>query len=161
MGSQYQFKPGDLVKVWGDEWVGKVVKVLGKKVTIYVNCMELTVPLNQVQLVPGNAQATAINLLSSTPSWRLMNVSKQEYTSFPTALDLHGMYVHEALDVLDKWLDKAFLLGHKHLRIIHGIGTGTLRKEIRRYLYKHQLVKKVIENHPFQGAGGVTLVELH
>ena len=161
MGAYHTFKQGDLVKVLDSELVGAVAKIIGKKVIINFDYMTITVPLSQVQRVSGTTQATLRNEVPFRASYRVMNLSKADFATFRTELDLHGMYVHEALNVLDKWIDKACLLGHKQLRVIHGIGKGILRQEIRSYLRAHQLVKKVIENHPFQGAGGVTVVELY
>jgi len=163
MGAYHTFKQGDLVKVLDSELVGEVVKVMGKKVMINFEYMTMTIPLNQVQHVSDTAQTALNNQVSfrTSSTSRVMNLSKADFSGFRTELDLHGMYVHEALNALDKWLDKACLLGHKQLRVIHGIGKGILRQEIRSHLRAHQLVKKVLENHLFQGGSGVTVVELY
>jgi DNA mismatch repair protein MutS2 len=161
MGAYHTFKQGDLVKALDSELIGEVVKVIGTKVMINFEYMTMTVPLNQVQRVSDTAQTALNNQVPFRTSSRVLNLSKADFASFRTELDLHGMYVHEALNMLDKWLDKACLLGHKQLRIIHGIGKGILRQEIRNHLRAHQLVKKVIENHLFQGGSGVTVVELY
>jgi DNA mismatch repair protein MutS2 len=160
VGAYHTFKQGDLVKALDSELIGEVVKVMGKKVIINFEYMTMTVPLNQVQRVSSTAQALN-NQVPFRTSSRVLNLSKADFAGFRTELDLHGMYVHEALNVLDKWLDKACLLGHKQLRVIHGIGKGILRQEIRSHLRAHPLVKKVLENHPFQGGSGVTIIELY
>jgi DNA mismatch repair protein MutS2 len=161
MGAYHAFKQGDLVKALGSELIGEVVKVIGQKVMINFDYMVITVSLNQVQRVSSTPQAVLNNKVPFRTSARVMNLSKADFAAFRTELDLHDMYVHEALKLLDKWLDKACLLGHRHLRVIHGIGKGILRQEVRSYLRAHQSVKKVLENHPFPGAGGVTVVELY
>ncbi|MEO7859570.1 MAG: Smr/MutS family protein, partial [Nitrospirales bacterium] len=61
---------------------------------------------------------------------------------------------------IDQRLGEAALVGMPFLRIIHGKGTGALRKAMREYLKKHSLVKE-IETAPLeQGGEGVTIVRL-
>jgi DNA mismatch repair protein MutS2 len=77
-------------------------------------------------------------------------------------LELHllGRTVDEALEAVERELDRAALSGRKTLYIVHGFGTGRLRQGIRRYLERHPRVKN-FERAP-QGAGGdgVTVVTL-
>jgi DNA mismatch repair protein MutS2 len=54
-----------------------------------------------------------------------------------TEIDIRGMRVEEALDAVDKFLDDAVLVGSQEVRIIHGVGTGALRKSLGPFLDKH------------------------
>ena len=74
-------------------------------------------------------------------------------------VNLHGYRVDEALNVIDSLLDDAALEGMTSLKIVHGKGTGTLRRAIREYLTGHPLVATT---EPGEGgsAAGVTVVQL-
>ncbi|HBY93897.1 MAG TPA: endonuclease MutS2, partial [Chloroflexi bacterium] len=75
-------------------------------------------------------------------------------------LDLRGLTVEEMLPRLDKYLDDAYLAGLPRVRIIHGKGTGTLRRVVREELQRHPLVKRYREGESNEGGSGVTTVEL-
>ena len=74
-------------------------------------------------------------------------------------VNLHGYRVDEALNVIDSLLDDAALEGMTSLKIVHGKGTGALRRAIREYLTGHPLVATA---EPGEGgdAAGVTVVQL-
>ena len=73
---------------------------------------------------------------------------------------VRGMTIEEALQEVDRHLDSAFLAGLPHVRIIHGKGTGTLRRAVREALYKHPLAKSLTSAEQREGGEGVTVVEL-
>ena len=75
-------------------------------------------------------------------------------------LDLHSLSVEDALLQLDQYLDRAFRAGFHSVRIVHGKGTGTLRRVVRERLAGHPLIKSYRIAEPRQGGHGVTVVEL-
>jgi len=75
-------------------------------------------------------------------------------------LDLRGCTVDEALPLLDKYLDDAYLAGLPGVRIIHGKGTGALRKATREWLASHPLVAGLRPGGRYEGGNGVTVAEL-
>ena len=100
----------------------------------------------------------------------VMPVAPQDRTvssiSLPTAespgveVSLRGMRADDALDKLEKYLDRAYLAGLPYVRVVHGKGTGTLRKLARELLRGHPLVAEVREAEPHEGGDGVTVVKL-
>jgi DNA mismatch repair protein MutS2 len=78
----------------------------------------------------------------------------------PAELDVRGMSADEALLLVEQRLDEAFRVGLGELRIVHGKGTGTLRRAVREMLSRHSLVRSYASAPPRQGGDGVTLVEL-
>jgi DNA mismatch repair protein MutS2 len=72
-------------------------------------------------------------------------------------LSLRGATVAEALPLVEKYLDQAFMQGLPQVRIIHGIGSGRLRESIAELLGQHPLVRRFQAG---DAGGGTTIVEL-
>jgi DNA mismatch repair protein MutS2 len=117
----------------------------------WVEAGGLNVKVRLTELFPPEAEAGKA---------RSVNVTVTPGASAGLELHLLGRTVDEALDEVEKELDRAVLSGRKTLDIVHGFGTGRLRQGIRRYLERHPRVKS-FERAP-QGAGGdgVTVVTL-
>jgi DNA mismatch repair protein MutS2 len=75
-------------------------------------------------------------------------------------LKLIGLRVEEALPLVDKGIDDAYLAGLREIEIIHGAGTGRLRQAIREFLADHHLVKSFRSGGLGRGGDGVTMVEI-
>ncbi|NIS78988.1 MAG: endonuclease MutS2 [Anaerolineales bacterium] len=78
----------------------------------------------------------------------------------PIELDLRGRTVDEALDELERRLDAAYLAAMPFVRIIHGKGTGRLRKAIRQALGDNPYVASFEPGQPAEGGDGVTVIRL-
>lgn len=88
------------------------------------------------------------------------NVKGQLERSASTSIDLRGKNALEATMELDSFIDSAILSGVSSLTIIHGKGTGVLRKEIQLYLKKHPSIKSYRLGVFGEGESGVTIAEL-
>jgi len=75
-------------------------------------------------------------------------------------LDLRGQRADEALRAVESFLDRAALEGNSPVILIHGHGTGALRKEVRAYLAGSPYVARWAPGEPRQGGDGVSIVEL-
>ncbi|MBK8134885.1 MAG: endonuclease MutS2 [Chloroflexi bacterium] len=75
-------------------------------------------------------------------------------------LDLRGQRVETALERVDWYVDAAYTAGLPFARIIHGKGTGALRKAIRDFVEHHRLISKVETAHPNEGGDGVTVIHM-
>lgn len=75
-------------------------------------------------------------------------------------LDLHRLTVEEAIPRLDQFLYTSFQSGLHRVWVVHGKGTGVLRREVGRYLDGHPLVESFGPAERCDGGTGVTLVEL-
>ena len=75
-------------------------------------------------------------------------------------LDLRGQRAEDALEMLDRYLEKATMAGLPFVRIIHGKGTGKLRQEVRTMLKGHPHVTSFEEGGDKEGGAGVTVVKL-
>ncbi len=77
-----------------------------------------------------------------------------------TEIDVRGMTSEEALAETEKYLDMAYLGRLKEIRIIHGHGTGILKKAVREYLGSSPYSVKFVSGSPRSGGDGVTVVIL-
>ncbi len=98
--------------------------------------------------------------LSAQPSRVRVTVDLQPREGSLAELNLIGCHVEEALDRAAKFLDEALLGELKSVRIIHGYGTGQLRRAIAEFLRAHAFVATFSAAPDNQGGGGVTVVEL-
>ena len=85
---------------------------------------------------------------------------KNYVSTRPDELRIRRLTVDEALPKLDQYLHDAFMAGLYQVRIIHGKGTGTLRRLVQQQLAKHPLVKSYRPGGYGEGGAGVTMVEL-
>lgn len=74
--------------------------------------------------------------------------------------DLRGLRIDEALDKAERFLDRAMLSQYPCIYLIHGHGTGALKRSMRRYLEESPYVRRFRPGQPEEGGDGVTLVEL-
>ncbi len=89
-----------------------------------------------------------------------VNVQLQPRESVATDLNVIGCTVDEALSRAERFLDEALVTEQRTLRVIHGFGTGQLRRAIAEFLRTHPLVAAFGPAPAGEGGGGVTLVEL-
>lgn len=75
-------------------------------------------------------------------------------------LDLRGERVDEALKRLETYVDAAYMSGLPFARVIHGKGTGALKKAVRERVEHHPLISKVTEATDKEGGGGVTIIHM-
>lgn len=91
-------------------------------------------------------------------------MEKNEYHARATPVTdevrLRHLTVDEALLKLDNYLNDAFTAGFYQVKVIHGKGTGTLRRVVRERLAKHPLVKSYRPGEYGEGGVGVTMVML-
>ena len=88
------------------------------------------------------------------------NKSYGKTTPVTNEVRLRQLTVDEALLKLDQYLNDAFMAGLYQVRVIHGKGTGTIRRAARKHLAGHSLVKSYRPGEYGEGGAGVTIVEL-
>ena len=88
------------------------------------------------------------------------NIIKTKSKDIKTEIDLRGRNLEEAIMEIDKYMDDAYLAGLNEISIIHGKGTGVLRRGIQEYLKGHRYVKKMRLGGMSEGGDGVTIVEI-
>lgn len=76
------------------------------------------------------------------------------------SLDLRGFRAEEALQALEKQVDRALLAGLNEFSVVHGLGEGVLQKAVQEYLRGRREVTKFFFSHPEEGGFGKTVVQL-
>ena len=90
-----------------------------------------------------------------------MSFNKQKACiDITTEVKLLGMTVDEAIPTLEKYLDDAYLSGVGTVRVVHGKGTGALRKGVHDFLKKHPHIRTFRLGVYGEGDSGVTIIEM-
>jgi DNA mismatch repair protein MutS2 len=149
--------PGDTVFVQSLGAEGEVIgQPSGNQIEVQVGAFKMRVPTTGVQL----RQSASTQRESAVASSAGRYAPVMPAVPPPLEYDFRGWRAEAAIEEIDQRLGEAALVGMPFLRIIHGKGTGALRKAMRKYLKKHSLVKE-IETAPLeQGGEGVTIVRL-
>ncbi|HVE70845.1 MAG TPA: endonuclease MutS2 [Thermoanaerobaculia bacterium] len=148
---QRSIRVGEKVEHRKFKVTGELVSVDGGKAVLNVNGRKMTVETRDLVPKGGPAPAPAKPRQTSTST---------DAPEVSAELNLIGQRVDDALDESDKFLDRALLEGKEAVRIIHGFGTGTLRKAIREHLRKHPAVKSWRPGADNEGGDGATVVTL-
>jgi DNA mismatch repair protein MutS2 len=151
---------GDRVEVPHLGLKGDVLAVESGTATVQAGAVTVKVPAQALRVV-GRAGAGA----SPRPSpWKGEGArserARSEGASVANELHLIGRTTDEARDILEKHLDDAFVAGLASLRIIHGKGTGALRRAVEELLAAHPLVTSHRPGEPHEGGAGATVAVL-
>lgn len=152
-------KPGEMVKIVDLNQEAVVLKVPDKSgnVRVEAGIIKMDVHITNLRRIDNDKQqqkAMADKYVQSTRSFE----SKTQNVS--TETDVRGQYPEEAWANTEKFLDDCYLAGISPVRIVHGKGTGVLKKHIRDMLRKHRYVKSYRPGIFGEGEDGVTVVEL-
>ena len=108
--------------------------------------------VRDLRLVAGAAPAA--------PAKVSIHVDLQPRDQTTVDLNVVGCTVDEALARAERFLDESLLTDHRVVRLIHGYGTGQLKRALAGFLQEHPLVARFATAPPEHGGGGVTVVEL-
>ncbi|MBQ8306400.1 MAG: endonuclease MutS2 [Blautia sp.] len=149
-------KPGEAVRVLSMNLKGTVASRPDPKGFLFVQMgiIRSKVHISDLELL-DEAEITGPSL-QKTGAGRI-RMSKS--SSVSTELNLLGKTVDEAVTELDKYLDDAYLAHLSTVRIVHGKGTGALRKGVQDYLKKNKHVASFRLGEFGEGDSGVTIVE--
>lgn len=151
------FHIGDAVEVISMNAKGTVTSLPDSKgiVTVQMGILSSKLPISDLIILQDKGFVTEAER-SRTKSRSITGKAM----TFSPELNVMGKTVDEAIMEIDKYLDDAVLSHINKVTIIHGKGTGALRKGIHQYLKKHPLVKSFRAGEFGEGEYGVTIVEL-
>ncbi|HHW56013.1 MAG: endonuclease MutS2 [bacterium] len=146
-------KPGEAVLITHLNQKGYVLEPPeGNQVQVQVGLMKVTVELDQLQRVASEGPASA-----KSGTGRLYRAKAREVAA---ELDLRGLTADEALYQVEKYLDDAYLAGLDQVYLIHGKGTGVLRKAVQDLLAQHPHIETFRLGGYREGGTGVTVAKL-
>lgn len=146
---------GDDVEILGLGQIGEVLSLPDRKgdFQVQVGILKMNVNKKNVKLIREKEEdISQVQVREVIKARKSQNVKNE--------IDLRGTNVEEAIVEIDKYLDDAYLFGHKEVRLIHGKGTGALRKGVQNYLPRQKHVKSFRDGSFSEGGLGVTVVEL-
>jgi DNA mismatch repair protein MutS2 len=132
---------------------GEVVAIRGSTATVQSGTITVRVPLHALRL------ATVPPAGATTPR-RDARITLPDKAAPHAELHLIGRTTDEARDLVEQYLDDAFLAGLGLVRLVHGKGTGALRKAVRDLLAGHPLVDSFRDGEPSEGGSGATVAAL-
>ena len=158
---QRELVVGDTVKLLSFGSVGVVDQIKNGLAEVRVKSLRFREKLENLELVEAAITPTEGKLarLQKTAHADLHLTSSAEHT-IQSELNVIGQTTDEAVDAVDKFLDEASLAHLSQVRIVHGHGTGALRRAIGGLLDGHPHVDRFRPAPPDQGGTGATLVEL-
>jgi len=155
-----ELKVGDEVLVADMGKTATVTALRDRKgnVEVMAGIMKMRTPESNLRLIEKSKQNTGKSKPRNVPN-------KTEHVFSPgteaqTRCDLRGMNVEEGVIEVDRYIDRALRLGLGEITVIHGKGTGVLRKGIHEYLRKNRYVKSFRLGVYGEGETGVTVVTL-
>ena len=148
-----ELQKGDWVKLMDSETIGQVMEIARDNVILAMGDLRSVVKLKRVEKISNKAVPKEIRKSYA-------HDLTQDFSTFSTELDLRGRRGDEALYDIEKYLDRAVMMGLNSLKIIHGKGDGILRKLIRGYLSKYPQVERMEDEHADRGGDGITYVYL-
>jgi len=138
---------GRVAQVAGTGVAGVIESLKGSRAILRAGAMKMEVDVKK--LVPTEKKPEAITVQESSSS---------APDRVPPSVMVRGMNVHEALPVVERYLDQAMRLGYDRVTVIHGRGEGILRREVHALCASLKYVASYRLGEPSEGGFGVTVV---
>lgn len=159
-------EPGDIIYVTKLDQKGTVLSIRGKELEVQLGSLKTNVKARDCTFVEKapkekpSAKGGANGSLSGGGGRKRGSSFISKAQEAHRDIDIRGMMVDEAEMVLGKFLDDSVMAGLSQVLIIHGKGTGALRKGVHAYLKRHRNVASFNFADMSEGGTGATLVEL-
>ena len=150
---------GMYVKIKGQSSIGKIVKINQRRALLNVGAMQLQILCDRLVRTEAPEEEEP-DVPVSVISKATRDEIYEKKLNFKPDIDVRGMNGEEALGAVTYFIDDAVLLGVTKVRILHGTGTGYLRKVIRQYLHTVPGVVDCHDEHVQFGGAGITIVDL-
>ena len=141
-----EFNVGDNVRIKDNEQIGVISALNNETATISIRGLTVKARLSDLTLMPKTKKPET-------------KVVSKAYKRVPGELNLVGERVEDGLIMMEEYLDKANASHMSSVKVIHGIGTGTLRTALRNRMKKLSYVKSFKDGDYYDGGSAVTIVE--
>jgi DNA mismatch repair protein MutS2 len=156
----WQPRLGDTVWLDTLKSEGQVIELEKNEAVVQVGSLKVRASITDMRRPNKADKQQAAKALSKRRQKQQYKDPVPETASPGIELDLRGQRVDEALRNLDDYINAAYLSGLPFGRIIHGKGTGALRRAVRDLVDGHALVAKVTTAPPKEGGEGVTVIHM-
>ena len=143
---------GDQVKVLSYNQTGTITKKLSEH--------QYEVQMGIIKVKVSDRDVEKINQQKQQTKKTVRAISSNRRSNARSELDLRGQRYDEAMTNLDRYIDSVLLAGLDVVTIIHGIGTGAIRKGVWQYLRSSSHVKSFNYAPANEGGNGATIVHL-
>lgn len=146
--SKEKIEVGTFVRMRNGTSNGEVLSIQKGIAEVQMGFLKLKVPIMELVSAkePIETKTKSINLPKSGNELPITKIDIREYTK------------SDALHMLQNFMDKALMNNTYELKIIHGIGTGVMKNEVKKLLRQYKDIKEIWHPEPEQGGEGVTLV---
>jgi DNA mismatch repair protein MutS2 len=134
---------------------GELLEIQGETATVRAGSVTVRVPVAALRHSETPVAVNAATVRVSRPT-----DDGPAGRGIGSELMLLGKTTDEARDLVEQYLDDAFMAGLPHVRLVHGKGTGALRKAVRTLLSSHPLVESFRDGEPSEGGAGATVAAL-
>jgi DNA mismatch repair protein MutS2 len=155
-GSSDPPEVGSKVTVGGLGLEGVVLSIDGNRAEIDVRGKRIQAKVKELRVISGPPSPKA----SAGQARVRVNVDLKPREGLLSELNVIGLTVDQAIDRVSRFLDDTLVTDLQEVRIVHGHGTGQLRKGLQAFLKTHPQVQKYYPAPDNQGGGGATIVEL-
>lgn len=149
---EYEFQLNDNVYIPKYQQIGKIVKIKKNKYSVDLGMFELDFTKDEIRLTHQKVSNPKVNTLKSETIQPKNNIS--------TDLDLRGKRYVEVFELIDRAIDDILLSNLSELRIIHGYGTGAVKKAVLEYIQKSSIIKSHRSGGEKEGMLGVTIIKV-
>lgn len=167
-----ELQPGDSVFVTTLNQNGTIISVSPnkKEALVQMGIMKSKVSFDSIDIVMENLTSrdeeplkhpTGKKYRAAKGNRNVATTSVKKASGVKTEIDLRGTIISEALEIIDKYLDDAYLAHLQRISIIHGKGTGALRASVHEFLRTSPHVKSYRLGEYGEGDSGVTIVEFN
>ena len=140
-----EFHVGDNVRVKDNEQIGSIISIKNDIATVSIRNLTVKANINDLILMPKQVKTKTY-------------ISKPRYARVSKELNVVGLRVEDALILVEEYIDKALASNMSSVKIIHGVGTGALKKAIRDILKKKKQIKEYHDGDYYDGGLGVTII---
>lgn len=146
-----RFAKGDAVRILSLKQEGEIDEILsGERARVRVGAVNTVVELRNLEKLDKPQKGRRTTPVTATP----------DVSDISPEIHLRGMTGEEAKLALDQFLDRAVVAGLSQVYVVHGKGTGALRRVLSEYLKEHREVDSIRLGNWNEGGAGVTIVKL-
>ena len=145
-----EIRVGDDVLVLGYNQRATVLEISGNTLQIKMGAMKLNIKKKEVRKIDSEPEVTTRYVSTSSVSSKKVGID----------INVIGLNTEEAIREIEDYMDKVILQGYDTFTIIHGLGSGILRKNIGEYLKNNRYVASYRTGGQNEGGMGATVVEM-